>query len=194
MSESGHRVGAANRPTQQRRRRAEHVHIRIENRHHPQRDMALNRQRQRIGAAACKNPVPQSPHGTAAGDAGKHVRRKGKPRRKPPRHGSGIDTLRVGRAQHRHKAGGDKAEFLRRRQAAIVPVPSIDTEQPVRRRRLGVKRQPGRHVAQRIKAEVKRDIRRVGAGHRQQAAVMGHGGRRAVEADRHGGQCDALKL
>ena len=143
MPEPGHRVGAANRPAQKRRRRAEHVHVRIQNRHHPQRGTAVDRQRQRVDAAACKHSVPEPPHGAAAGDAGEHVRRKGKPRRKPSGHGSDIDAVRIRRAQHRNKAGGDQAKLLRRGQAAIVPVPSVDTEQPVRVRCVAVKRQPG---------------------------------------------------
>ena len=154
----------------------------------------MNRQGKLVDAAACKNTIPKPPHGTAAGDAGKHVRRQGKPHRKPSGHGGGINAMRIRRAKHRHEAGGDQAKLLRRGQATVMPVPSVDPEQPVRVRRPAVKRQPVRHVAHRVKAEINPNSRGVRAGRRKQPVIMRPGRRAGFEADRDRRQHHALKL
>ena len=79
MAEPSHRVRAADRPAKKRGGGAQHIHLVIKNRHHPQRGEPLNPYRHRIDPAGQQNSVPQAAHGTACCDTGKHVGRQSQP-------------------------------------------------------------------------------------------------------------------
>ena len=143
----------------------------------------MNRKWQRVHATACKYTVPQAPDRAAARNPGKHVGGQGKPDGKPTGDRRGIDTMPIRRTKHRHQASSQQSQLLCRRQTAIVPVPSINTEQPVPCWRRRVKRQPGVDIAHRVKAKINRNRSRIRTRHRKQTAIMGAGCRRALQTN-----------